>query len=65
MGMKKVNVVLKTEAICICPYCDAMDDAYEYIQESLWRYGDQIDNCNIKYTCSECDQVYLIENVES
>ncbi len=58
---KKVNANTFIEVLCTCPYCGALEDVFENVRELLDVMS--ADNCDKEYTCSECKEVFIIENV--
>ena len=60
--MKKVNANAHIEVLCSCPYCNAFEDVFENVKDSM---SEEIrtDNINIEVKCSECKKPFLIENI--
>ncbi len=62
--MKIVDATCFVEVACTCPYCDAFEDIFDdgRVKESM---GDdhRADDCNIEIECSECGELFLVENI--
>ena len=60
--MEKVNANCFIEVFCKCPYCDAFEDVFEDVRESM-NYDHKADNIDVEVKCSECLKKFIIENV--
>ena len=61
--MKKVDATTHIEVVTNCPYCNAFEDVFDDVKESMG-YEPRADNCDVEATCSECQEVFIVTNVE-
>ena len=60
--MEKVNANCFIEVCCKCPYCDAFEDVFEDVRESM-DDDHRADNIDVEVKCSECGEPFIVENV--
>ena len=60
--MKKVNANCFIEVCCKCPYCDAFEDVFENVRESM-DDDHRAENIDVEVKCSECGEPFIVENV--
>lgn len=60
--MEKINANCFIEILCTCPYCGAVEDVFDDVRELM---GDdhRAENIDKEVKCSECEQIFIVENV--
>jgi len=61
--MEKVHATTFLEITVTCPYCGAYDDKIDELREYL-QYGElTAESIDAEVSCSECEQKYIIEQI--
>lgn len=60
---KKADATTFLEIVCACPYCGAIKDVFDDVREFLHDGELSASNLDHEVTCSECKQVYIIDNI--
>jgi metal-sulfur cluster biosynthetic enzyme len=60
--MKKINAQCFVEVAATCPYCGALDDILDDVRDVM-DDNHRAHNIDKEITCSECNEIYIVENV--
>ena len=63
--MKEVRANTFVEVTCSCPHCDAFLDILDndQVRESLGS-DHRAEDCDIEITCSECNQEFIVTDID-